>query len=82
MYSLILSLVLSSPNVLAERAQLEVDGKDCKVKAIKYDETHNIIWAMGNCQVIYDMCTEDFCRVKKMQPKELNFSVEEYIGNM
>ena len=81
MYSLILSLVLSSP-IHAERAFVEVDGRDCVFKLIKYNEIDNLVWAVGNCQVLFDMCTKDFCKVEKFTPKDLNFGGKENIGSV
>ena len=77
---LILSLALSSPTVLADRAVLEVDGKDCLFKMIQYNDVDNLIWTMGNCQKLYDMCTKDFCRVEKIPRKDLNFGGKGNIG--
>jgi hypothetical protein len=80
MNSLILALVLSSPNVHADRALVEVDGKDCIFKLIKYNEIDNLVWAVGNCQVLFDLCTKDFCKVEKFSQKDLNFGGKKNIG--
>lgn len=80
MYSLILSLVLSG-SALAERSVVQVNDKDCFIKVIEYNEVDNIIWAKGNCQVIYKMCEEDFCNVRKVPVKDLNFGSTEEIGS-
>ena len=75
MYSLILSLVLST-QVYADRANVEVDGKNCIIKHIKYNEVDNLIYAVGNCDIIYEMCEETFCTVEKLPQKDLYFSTE------
>ena len=76
MYSLVLSLVLSSPHVLAERLNVEVDGKECVIKEIIYDDTYQVVLALGNCQIFYDMCTKDFCNVKKFDDPEDVFNID------
>jgi hypothetical protein len=80
MYSLVLSLVLSSSNVLADKLNVEVDGEECKLKTIYYDAVNNYVHAIGNCQFLYDICTDDFCRVKKIGDKELNFGLHDNVG--
>ena len=80
MYGLILSLVLSSP-IHAERANVTVNDKDCVIKVIKYNDVDNLVWAIGNCQVFYDMCTKDFCKVEKIDMKDLNFGGKANIGS-
>ena len=79
MYGLILSLVLSS-SIYAERLDVEVDGKDCVIKYIRYNDIDNLVWAVGNCDVFYDMCTEDFCKVEKIEIKDLNFGTKDNVG--
>ena len=79
MYSLILSLVLSG-SVLAERPSVEVDGKDCLIKSIVYDDINNYVHTIGNCDTLYEMCTEDYCKVKKMKKKDLNFGMSDNVG--
>ena len=74
MYSLILSLVLSSQNIFAEKLNVEVDGKDCVIKIIQYNDIDNLVWAIGNCQILYDMCNNDFCKVQRLEQKELIFN--------
>lgn len=80
MYSLILALVLSSPVQSIERNNVTVDGKDCKIKTIVYDNRHNYIYAVGNCQVLYDMCTKDFCKVRKHDEEEIFYGNSENVG--
>lgn len=79
MYGLILSLVLSSP-IHADRALVNVDGKDCVFKVIEYNDVDNLIWTKGNCQALYDMCTKDFCKVRKVDQEDLNFGNRDNIG--
>ena len=79
MYSLILSLVLSSQAV-ADRAGVEVDGKDCVFKLIQYNEVDNLVWAVGNCDILYEKCVEDFCKVEKIPKKDLNFGTADNVG--
>ena len=79
MYGLILSLVLSSP-IHADRPGVEVDGKDCIFKVIQYNDVDNLIWTVGNCQVLYDMCTKDFCKVQRIEQEDLNFGTVDNIG--
>lgn len=60
-------------------ARLDVSANDedtCKIVSIYYDETHNYVKTIGGCQILFDMCTDDFCSVKKIDPKELNFGWE------
>ena len=79
MYALIISLLLSSP-IHAERAGVVVDGKESIFKVIQYNEIDNLIWTQGNCQALYDMCTKDFCKVQKIERKDLNFGRKDNIG--
>ena len=36
----------------------------------------NLIYAVGNCDIIYEMCEETFCTVEKLPQKDLYFSTE------
>ena len=80
MNSLILALVLGSPNVYADRPFIQVDNKECVFKMIKYNDIDNLIWTKGDCQALYDMCTKDFCKVEKIIQKDLYLLDTENVG--
>jgi hypothetical protein len=73
-YGLIALLLI--PTLASARIDAKVNEDGCKIVAIHYDEIHNYVEAVGGCQVLFDMCTEDFCSVKKIEAKELNFGQE------
>lgn len=38
---------------------------DCKLISITYKGENNLVLTKGDCTRLYDMCTEDFCKVTK-----------------
>lgn len=62
------------------RINAEIDGDECRIVLIKYSGIGNYIYSEGNCQIIYDMCTEDHCTVKELEKKDLNFGKQDNIG--
>lgn len=79
LYGLLLILILSS-SAIAGKLSVVIDEKDCVFKLIQYNDMDNLVWAVGNCQVLYDLCTEDFCKIERITEKELNFGTADNIG--
>ena len=74
-YIILLLLLCDTANA-ANRPNLEVNGKNCVIKRIYYDDINNYIHALGNCDILFEMCTEDFCMVKKVNQGQLQFGNE------
>ena len=66
---IVLAILLSSPNIQA-RIDAKVNDKDCVIKEIKYHGIYSFVAMQGNCKVIYDMCTRDFCDVEKLETED------------
>ena len=75
MYIYLMLAALSSP-----RMDIEVLEKNCYIKEIIYDGIHTYVHAIGNCDVIYELCLRDSCGVEKVPQKELNFGKKDNIG--
>jgi len=76
-------LIVSSTTILNQasaRLNSEVDDDECRIILIKYSGIDNYIYAQGNCELLYEMCTEDYCTVKKLENKDLNFGKHDNIG--
>ena len=59
------------------RMDVEVNGKNCVIREIRYSYIHSYIHAVGNCDFIYDKCIEDNCDVEKIKEEDLNFGKKE-----
>lgn len=77
---IIVLLVLCTTTAQAKKLNVEVDGDECRLIEIRYDDINNMVYAVGNCQIFYEMCDKDFCKVIKMEPKELDFGNANNIG--
>jgi len=60
------------------RMNIEINNDECKIIEIAYNGPNNIVRAIGNCQKLYDMCTNDMCFIKEMPQKDLSFGQEKY----
>lgn len=66
-------VLLLVPMLAVARMNAEINNDECKIIRIEYAYIHNYVYTIGNCQKLYDMCEEDFCEVKRIPEKELNF---------
>lgn len=71
--ALIICLFLILTNKSEARINTEYDNDECRVVWAKWKGEHNFFYTKGNCQAIYDMCTEDYCTVNEIEDED-NFS--------
>lgn len=57
---------------LVARINAEVDGDECRIISIRYEGIDNYIYAQGNCEELFSMCTEDYCEVEEIDPHSLS----------
>ena len=74
MYTYLMLAALSLPNL-----NVEVNGKECVIKQIRFGYIHSYVHMVGNCDYIYEKCIEDECDVEPIKDEDLNFG-KEFVG--
>ena len=72
MYIYLMLAALSMP-----RMDVEVNGRECVIRVIKYSYIHSYIHAVGTCDFLYDKCIEDNCDLQEIKEEDLNFGSKE-----
>ena len=75
MYTFLMLAALSMP-----RINVEVDGNECMIKHILYDDVSTYVRLIGNCEEVYKRCNPRNCIIEKAPSKELNFGSNKPIG--